>query len=228
MSVNYLIISVLVATCFGLAGLGLLLIPNKQFLSKIIRWHNKKTRVASRHQMPSPRSEPRLHKTDIGHLQLMSDTHPLLFEDNAFSSRKFSILYLMAPPNQDYTGYILWQALMSQKLRYGSMKIFHAYDTDDTSGNILFSVANALEPGYFDENHIDKIKITGLCLFMRHHSLSQSLKVFQSMLKAAKRLEHLLGGTLCDNQRRPLSESTIQNYYNKFSLLASDTENPSE
>jgi cell division protein ZipA len=108
---------------------------------------------------------------------------------------------------------------MNQKLRYGTMKIFHAYESDSASGRVLFSVTSALEPGYFDADHIDTIKIPGLCLFMHHHSLPQPLKTFEEMLKVAKRLEHLLGGTLCDSQRQPLSETIIADYRAKLSSL---------
>jgi hypothetical protein len=221
MNIHSLIILSLLATFSGLIGLGLVFLPMKTLLPKMTAWYKKITRTPLL-WIPLPRSEPSFRGTGLKNLKLIKDTPPLLFEKNTFDPRAFSILYLMARPGEYYTGYVLWQALMSQKLSYSTMKIFHAHETDNATGRVLFSVANALEPGYFDSNHIDKIKISGLCLFMHHHSLSQPLKTFENMLKVAKRLEHLLGGTLCDSQHQPLSESIIQDYYAKLSSLVNE------
>jgi cell division protein ZipA len=102
------------------------------------------------------------------------------------------------------------------------MRIFHAYENNDIHGRILFSVANALEPGYFDLEHIDKIKTPGICLFMHQHSPSYALNTFEYMLKVGKRLEHLLGGKLCDSQRQPLSEAVIHSYRHKLSTFSQE------
>ena len=50
-------------------------------------------------------------------------------------------------------------------LDHGEMSIFHRHEEDDLLSPIQFSVANAIEPGYFDPDTLDKISTPGVSFF---------------------------------------------------------------
>jgi cell division protein ZipA len=65
----------------------------------------------------------------------------------------------MAKSDEPFGGDELVAALLGQGLKFGDMGIFHR--THGESGQRLFSVANALEPGTFDLSDLSELKTQG-------------------------------------------------------------------
>ena len=61
-------------------------------------------------------------------------------------------------------GQELLEFLMENEMSYGEMEIFHKLDNQ---GEVLFSLANAIEPGTFDLSDIDESEIQGVTLFLQ-------------------------------------------------------------
>lgn len=129
-------------------------------------------------------------------------------------------LYVMAIPPQVFIGYELLQALLSVGLRYGEMDIFHYYeDPDAETKQILFSACSATEPGVFDMTDVGAIRCPGLCLFMSADSLENPSAVFETLLETAQQLAEDLGGEVYDDERRLLTEESLQNYQARLEIL---------
>ena len=119
------------------------------------------------------------------------------------------ILQLLATEERPYRGYELVQTLSSAGFQYGAMNIFHYHADQDGNKERLFSLASSIEPGTFDLDHIGEIHSPGLCLFMSLKPQENALNTFELMLETAQLLIQDLGGTLCDQQREPLTPSAL-------------------
>lgn len=126
------------------------------------------------------------------------------------------VLYILADSKEPFVGYELLQTLLSAGLRYGEMSIFHYYQqTPNGQGEVLFSVASAVEPGVFDLANVGAIVCPGLTLFMSPQ-IESSVNGFETLLDIAYQLADDLNGVLCDAQRVPLTETKITEYRNKI------------
>ncbi len=117
------------------------------------------------------------------------------------------IFSLMAGEGRHFTGMQLLEAMEVCGLSFGEMGVFHYYDLD--SDRSLFSVANVLEPGSFDREHLDTLETPGLALFMPLPTSMDGEKALLIFVQQAKRLKDLLGGKLTDSQRRELTRETL-------------------
>lgn len=101
----------------------------------------------------------------------------------------------------EFVGYELLQALLSNGLRFGKMKIFHREG--------LFSLASMIKPGTFDMQKMGSFSTRGLTLFAVLNDVDDPLKAFDSMLETAYALMEDLGGELLNAQREPLDNAEI-------------------
>jgi cell division protein ZipA len=121
------------------------------------------------------------------------------------------VLYLLAQSGQVFASYELLQALLAVGLRYGERRIFHRYESDE-EGKIIFSVATANEPGFFDFANIGGFSCAGLTLFMSMKQVPHPFQAFELMFETAQQLAEDLSGILCDEKRQPLTEFSIEDY----------------
>lgn len=121
------------------------------------------------------------------------------------AAEKLIVLYIMSKPEQPFLGYELLQALTAAGLHYGKLNIFHYYEksSDNKDENILFSLASAVEPGIIDVDNIGAFTCPGLTLFM-HAEIKNPEAIFELMLQTAEQLAEDLGGTICNELRKPL------------------------
>lgn len=117
------------------------------------------------------------------------------------------ILSLMAPKGETFNGMQLLNAMELCGLHHGDMGIFHYTELD--SGKPLFSVANVLEPGSFDREHMGDIETPGLAMFMQLPAPIDGEKALLTFVQQAKRLKEQLSGHLTDGQRRELTRETL-------------------
>lgn len=123
------------------------------------------------------------------------------------------ILYVMAPKERPFLGYELMQSLLNVDLRHGNMKIFHRHEHPNGQGRVLFSLAQATEPGIFDLNEMGGLRCTGLSLFMHIAPDDSALNTFNLMLETAQQLADDLAGQLQDINHAPLTPQTTQSYH---------------
>jgi len=87
------------------------------------------------------------------------------------------------------------------------MNIFHF----KSNGRTVFSLANMMEPGSFDEHTIHDLKTSGLTIFMQLQS-GDPLDDLTEMLQRSYQLAGLLDARLCNHKRHPLTEQDAENY----------------
>ena len=124
------------------------------------------------------------------------------------------MIFLLAKENRQLAGYELLQTVLAAGLRFGEGHLFHRHQCPNGQGPVLCSLAAATPSGVFDMQNIGAFSVHGLCLFM-HASDNATIDAerFSIMLDTAKQLSEGLDTYLLDDQRRPLTEESIQRYY---------------
>lgn len=121
------------------------------------------------------------------------------------------VMHLVANPDVRFPGRTLLQQLLEQGLRFGDMNIFHRH-RQTASGNdeLLFSVANALEPGTFDIDTMEEQTFRAITFFMKLPGPARPLESLERMLASARALAEALDAELRDEQHSVLTPQTIE------------------
>jgi cell division protein ZipA len=117
------------------------------------------------------------------------------------------VLYILAKAERTLGGSQINSAAQAMGLRFGDMNIFH-YRPAERS---VFSLANMMEPGSFDEHTIHDLKTSGLTVFMQIRQ-GDPLDDLTEMLQRSYQLAGLLDARLCNHRRKPLTEQDAENY----------------
>ena len=119
---------------------------------------------------------------------------------------------VMAREGSELHGDDLLEALITGGLKFGEMNIFHKRFRGTTSGPVIFSVANILNPGTFDLNAMAEFRTIGVSLFLALPSPINNLEAFEQMLDVATHLKESLDGELKDDHRNVMTAQTIEHY----------------
>lgn len=109
----------------------------------------------------------------------------------------------------NYSGEEIRTAMKDVDLGYGDMGIYHRYH-GKTGKQVLFSVANMVEPGYFPKSQKADFETPGLLMFTQLPGVDDGLLIYSDMLYTAERLQAMLGGVLQDESRGALSKQQIE------------------
>lgn len=117
------------------------------------------------------------------------------------------ILYILAQPDDSFSGEALNNAVTSAGLEHGEFDFFHFLSSSQTNqGSKVYSLANMYKPGTFDLETLDKFSTMGLCAFMVPALLEDPVSGFREMCTSCKYVADQLNGVLTTNQRELLSE----------------------
>ena len=120
------------------------------------------------------------------------------------------VINVDARPGQTFSGAAIKGLLEACGMKHGDMSIFHRHEEGDLLSPIQFSVANAVEPGYFDPDTIETTSTPGLSFFMSVPGPKDYLKAFEFMYETAKCLADNLQGELKDENRSVLTSQTVE------------------
>lgn len=115
------------------------------------------------------------------------------------------ILNIMATKGQTFTGKDIHTEMISVGLVHSEHQIYH-YQKNDVA---VFSIANAIEPGFFELAKLDEISTPGLALFMQLPGPVECREALDTLLDISKQLADALKGDLCDESRSVLTPQTI-------------------
>ena len=115
------------------------------------------------------------------------------------------VLNIMSPKGHVFSGEDIHAGMTSAGLTHGEHQIYH-YLKDNVA---LFSIANAIEPGFFELSKLESISSPGLSVFMQLPGPLECRQALESLLEVSKRLADALGGELCDESRSVLTQQTI-------------------
>jgi len=120
------------------------------------------------------------------------------------------VINVHAKNNLGFSGVEIKKLLEACGLDHGDMSIFHRHEQDDLLSPVQFSVANAIEPGYFDPNTLETISTPGVSFFMSLPGPKDYAKAFEYMLETAQCFANNLQGDLKDEQLSILTSQTIE------------------
>lgn len=110
-----------------------------------------------------------------------------------------------------FEGRLLLELLLQYGLRFGDMDIFHRHEHPTGQGDVLFSLAQAVEPGTFNIDTLARDLVPGVSFFMSLPGKKSTL-AFDLMMDTARRLAHELDAELLDTNSRALSQSTLDQW----------------
>lgn len=122
------------------------------------------------------------------------------------------VISVISRSESGFRGPALLQNILESGLRFGEMDIFHRHENMAGSGEILFSMANAVKPGIFDLDDIDHFSTRAVSFFLGLPGPHAPKQAFDLMVKAAQKLAQELDGELKDDQRSVLTAQTIEHY----------------
>lgn len=120
-------------------------------------------------------------------------------------------IYIMARSPHGFSGAELSNALRNAHLHFKN-KMFYRYEQDDGTGESWFSLAKAVEPGYFNIETLPYEKVPGITLIMLPNKVTRPVLALDKLIRTAKQIAFVLNGELLDDKRQALTLSTIENY----------------
>jgi len=139
-----------------------------------------------------------------------------------------AVFVLVSPDEEAIEGEKILSASFALDLKYGDMKIFHRY-VDSTSVSeenneaankeILFSMANMMEPGWFSFDSMHELETSGISFFMQANLVENPAAVLDDMLICAHRMATMIGAQLCNAQRKSLDEAHTNELREKVKKL---------
>ncbi|ARN75449.1 cell division protein ZipA [Oceanicoccus sagamiensis] len=112
--------------------------------------------------------------------------------------------------DEPFKGPDLLHILLACDLRFGEMNIFHRHEQSNGDGAVQFSMANSVEPGYFDLDTIDDFSTPGVCFFMSVPGPADPIKAFECMVETAQCLVSNLNGEMLDESRSAMTNQTLE------------------
>ncbi len=116
----------------------------------------------------------------------------------------YIILHVLPTVTEAFSGEMLLRSVLGYGLRMGDRGIFHRHEHPSGRGEILFSMANAVEPGYFDLEQLHVGECYGVTFFQQLPGI-RSIQSYELMLDTARRLAQDVGGEVLDAHHMPLS-----------------------
>ncbi len=126
------------------------------------------------------------------------------------------VINVHATTNKGFSGIEVKKLLEACGLDHGDMSIFHRHEEDDLLSPIQFSVANAIEPGYFDPDTLEEISTPGVSFFMTLPGPKDYSKAFEYMLETAQCFARNLKGELKDENLSVMTPQTIEHCRSKI------------
>lgn len=122
----------------------------------------------------------------------------------------FIPLTIMARAGQQINGDTIRQATQMAGLVLKEDGVYR-FEVKDAQGykQPLLGLANILEPGSFDAEHIEQLATPGLVLYLHLPAPIEAREAFESLIEVGHKLEELLGAELCDESRSVLTKQTI-------------------
>lgn len=165
------------------------------------------------HDAPSDRLEPRFSA------EVASNDEPQLDEEGSVDAvqptlaneadsgaavpEKIVTIRLVARGGEAIGGEELVLALRGLGLRHGQFGIFHRHEGEEDE--VLFSVANLLEPGNFDLANIRGQELPGVSMFMVLPGPLSGPLAFDAMIETARTLAKSVNGEVLDAAGSSLS-----------------------
>jgi cell division protein ZipA len=138
---------------------------------------------------------------------LRSNSHVGMRSNDAYE--KLVMLYLAAKSGHSISGAELVLATEKVGLVYGHNNIYHRLAEGANANEPIFSMANVIQPGYFDLDQIEILHTPAVSFFMTLPGPVTAIQAWDSMLPIAERMAQLLDAVLLDSDRNALGRQRI-------------------
>lgn len=186
-----------------------------------ISWKRRATKATADYVMPFEKKQTSWAPSLPGMPKVFSKKEPTTMAE---AQSSIVVINLFAETEAGYGSYDLLQALSNAGLHYGSMKIFHRYETVDGEGKKLFNLASINKPGTFDLNAMGSFSCPGLSIFADMNAVQNPLYVFDLMVETACQLIDDLGGSMYEDTSTLLTDVAIERIrdrlYNMYNMAA--------
>ncbi len=122
------------------------------------------------------------------------------------------VINVISRDAEGFKGPALLQNILESGLRFGEMDIFHRHESMAGNGEVLFSMANGVNPGTFDLDDFELFYTPAVSFFLSLPGPRHPKQAFDVMIAAARKLAHELNGELKDDQRSVMTAQTIEHY----------------
>ncbi len=122
---------------------------------------------------------------------------------------KLVILHVMAKRPRMFNGSDIVGIAREFGLEYDQMNVFHKKVKRRGGKRAMYSIVNAVKPGTFDMDRMDKFETPGISFVMSLPGPEKGLKAFNIMMEAAKKTAERLRGDLLDESRNRLNPQAI-------------------
>lgn len=112
---------------------------------------------------------------------------------------KIITLFLLARDNHRISGVDLLDAAMKSGMVFGDRDIFHRVVDEGDGEDVVFSMANLTNPGYFDKSAWNTFETMGVAIFMTLPGPMPALDAWDAMLATSRRIAELLHADLLDD-----------------------------
>ncbi len=123
------------------------------------------------------------------------------------------IVHVMAHDDEELSGSLLLDLLITAGLRHGPMDIFHYRNP---RGITEFSLANCVQPGTFDPDAMNQVNTPGVTLFMQLPTAANALESFDHMIEMAQFLAKHLQAQILDEDHSTVTPQRIEYYREKI------------
>lgn len=133
-------------------------------------------------------------------------------EDRRVPPQLVLAVHVRSNDPEGFDGRALIHNILESGLRFGDMDIFHRHETMNGTGEVLFSMANGVNPGIFDLTQLDQLQTPAISFFMTLPGPQNPHQSFDLMINAAHKVAHELGGELQNEQRTELTAQCYEQY----------------
>lgn len=130
--------------------------------------------------------------------------------DNANDDELIVVLTILALEGKVLKGNDIFRVMAGNGLKLGDRGVFQLRMGGAEDDDVLFSVANILEPGVFDSMKSEVLETPGLAVFMLLPGTLAGRDAFDRMLAGVRNLTFDLNGRLCNARREPLTDGEIE------------------
>ena len=120
------------------------------------------------------------------------------------------MLNVVSRSSDGFSGEDILHILLACDLRFGDMSFFHRHEFEAGRGAIQFSVANMMQPGVFDIDHMAKFNTPGLVFFLTLPGPEDMMKAFDYMLETAQAVARNLDGDVLDESCSVVTKQTLE------------------
>jgi cell division protein ZipA len=149
--------------------------------------------------MPAETQTAASRETEIEAGRLPRDIDPEVF-----------MLNVVSRSPDGFSGEDILHILLACDLRFGDMSFFHRHEFEAGRGAIQFSVANMMQPGVFNIDHMAKFNTPGLVFFLTLPGPEDMMKAFDYMLETAQAVARNLDGDVLDESRSVVTKQTLE------------------